>query len=102
MKYKKHIILSILFSLVLFITGCNNENVQQPIIMSTGAPLDVVTCFRDYNNNEKCFGYDISLYVEYKSNQITINDALEQKLITLDDIDRAYQKFEEELDIEPK
>lgn len=112
---KKILILFFLSVLsILIVTGCGKKETtdiepeknkpEYPdvaiIKKHPTAPLDVITCYQDSENNEACFGSEIGLYVEYKNEQLTINDALKQKLITLDDVKKSYKKFIDELSSE--
>lgn len=78
--------------MMLILTGCN-ESKNKAIIKSDGAKLDVITCYKDSKGNEKCFGSELGLYVEYQNKRLTIEDALNQNLITLDDVEKAFDKY---------
>lgn len=85
-----------------FITGCNNTNNNSNnnsavIKRDDCAPLDVITCYTDSNNKQECVGSELCLYVEYNNNRMDINEALKQKLVTLDDVKKAYNQFYESL-----
>lgn len=95
-------ILCYLFLLsILVLTGCDKDETSfsnaAVIKRDSCAPMDVVTCYHDLDNNEECFGAEICLYVEYKNERLTINDALKQKLITLQDVNESYNTFLDEL-----
>ncbi len=78
--------------MMFILTGCN-ESKNKAIIKSDGARLDVITCYKDSKGNEKCFGSELGLYAEYQNKRLTIEDALNQNLITLDDVQEAYDKI---------
>lgn len=92
---KKILKISIYIIFVLIITSCdvNKKKKNKAIIKSIGGGLSVVTCYQDSKGNERCVAEDIGLYVEYKNEELTINDALKQNLITLDDVEEAYKKY---------
>lgn len=91
-----------LFS-ILVVNGCEKGEIADldaPIIKADCIPLEIVTCYRDDNDNEECFGEDICLYVEYKKERITVEEALQQKLITLNELKESRHRLMEELGLE--
>lgn len=101
----RFIVISML--LIFGIVGCKNNDIEdkpkepveeKPIVSRyPAAPLSIVTCYKDNQDNEKCFGSEIGLYVKYKGEEIQINDALKQELVTLKEVEKAYNDYMDDL-----
>lgn len=84
---------------IIFITGCEKSNINHNAVIKRDncAPLDAITCYTDSNNKQECVGSELCLYVEYNNSRLDVNEALKQKLITLEDVKKAYNQFYESL-----
>ena len=90
---KKNIIAFII--LLLFIVGCDrNDNTS--LIKTKGVGIGKEICYTDSKEKQQCYENNLKLYVEYDNKELEIEEALNENLITLKDIKRAYNKYEKE------
>ena len=92
---KKRAFNVIIILLVIFITGCNNNDIE--ITRNECEPNKNQICYYDKNNNNKCFDTDLCLHVIHNSKKIDINDALKKELITINDLETKYNEFKTKL-----
>lgn len=81
--------------LLIIITGCDKNDIE--ITRSECRPNKNQICYSDKANNEKCFDSDLCLYVNYNNEKLEINEALNKKMITLNELEQKYNSVKEEL-----
>ncbi len=90
---KKNIIAFII--LLLFMVGCD-KNDNSLLIKTKGVGIGKEICYTDSKEKQQCYENNLKLYVEYDNKELEIEEALNENLITLKDIKRAYNKYEKE------